>query len=79
MRFTAITPAVTRLLAILRKLHARCGELHAAPAGCRLGFVDDSPLEEGRFELSVPAQGGPPEGQTRGRALPLRFPMRAKC
>jgi hypothetical protein len=31
---------------------ARCGELH----GCRLGFVDDSPLEGQGFEPSVPRQ-----------------------
>jgi hypothetical protein len=41
-------------------------------------FVTDSPLEEGRFELSVPAQGGPPESQARGNALPSRFAMRAQ-
>jgi hypothetical protein len=33
---------------------ARCGELH----GCRLGFVDDSPLEGDGFEPSVPRKMG---------------------
>ena len=50
-------------------VHAEPPAMGACADGCRLGFVDDSPLEEAGFEPSVPRAAGAIETRALRRML----------